>query len=121
MHLFASLILPATILAAPLSLAAQREGEMAGLIPRSRITCKIVNDNGEGGWGVKCRDRPDFSSNIVYDGLDNGESYTFSCYKRGDCYNGNCTWDYAVYLGCWVHGYYTDNHCTVAALGTSCS
>jgi hypothetical protein len=89
MHLFASLILPATILAAPLSLAAQREGEMAGLIPRSRITCKIVNDNGEGGWGVKCRDRPDFSGKIVYDGLDNGESYTFSCYKSGDCYKGN--------------------------------
>ena len=24
------------------------------------------------------------------------------------------TWDYAVDFGCWIHGYYTDNHCTVS-------
>lgn len=89
MRLLASLILPAAILASPLSSAAIRQGEAVGLMPRSRVDCKIVNDNGEGGWGVKCRDKPDFSGKIVYDGLDNGEIYTFSCYKKGDCYEGN--------------------------------
>ncbi|KAL4923601.1 uncharacterized protein BDV17DRAFT_296230 [Aspergillus undulatus] len=90
--------------------------EALGLVEkRSTVVCKIVNSSSD---HVNCRSGPGFDYSItarVYPGT----SYSFNCYKSGDCYNGNCTWQRINWDGkfCYVNGYYTDSRCTAAALG----
>ncbi|KAL4888342.1 hypothetical protein BDV59DRAFT_188683 [Aspergillus ambiguus] len=89
--------------------------EALGLVKRSSVTCKIVNSSSA---TVNCRTGPGFDYAASYV-VDVGSSYTFNCYRSGDCYEGNCTWDRISWDGktCYVNGYYTDSRCTVAALG----
>ncbi|KAL4914822.1 hypothetical protein BDW62DRAFT_204187 [Aspergillus aurantiobrunneus] len=84
-----------------------------GLEKRANVSCKIVNSNSD---AVNCRSGPSLSSSIVAHAVV-GSTYTFSCYKSGDCYEGNCTWDRTRYSGgyCYVNGYYTDSRCTAGA------
>ncbi|KAL2809222.1 hypothetical protein BJX63DRAFT_423984 [Aspergillus granulosus] len=73
--------------------------------------CRIVNSDVK----VNCRAGPSLSSRVVRT-LNPGENRYFSCYKRGDCYRDNCTWDKQIERGepdCYVNGYLTDNHCTM--------
>ncbi|KAF9885031.1 hypothetical protein FE257_000762 [Aspergillus nanangensis] len=89
--------------------------EALGLTKRSATLCKIVNT---GSASVNCRTGPGFDYPASF-GVGPGKSYSFSCYKTGDCYEGNCTWDRISWDGkvCYVNGYYTDSRCTIAALG----
>ncbi|PLN75727.1 hypothetical protein BDW42DRAFT_33253 [Aspergillus taichungensis] len=124
------LLLPLTVLAAPVTEADElveipvaleddsrhTSSESFGLGKRANQSCKIVNTESE---YVKCRSGPGFSHDIqavVYP----AKRYKFTCYKSGDCYENNCTWD-AVKMSngkyCYVNGYYTDDKCTAAALG----
>ncbi|OJJ57407.1 hypothetical protein ASPSYDRAFT_133441 [Aspergillus sydowii CBS 593.65] len=86
-----------------------------GLEKRSTVRCKIVKSSSA---SVNCRTGPGFSYPVLARAVT-GSTHSFYCYKSGDCYNGNCTWDRAIYNGqyCYINGYYTDNKCTVAALG----
>ncbi|KAL3479226.1 hypothetical protein BJX99DRAFT_255752 [Aspergillus californicus] len=88
--------------------------EALGLEKRANTVCKIVNTSGT----VNCRTGPGFDYAAAFT-VNAGSSYTFSCYKSGDCYSGNCTWQRINWDGktCYVNGYYTDSKCTVAALG----
>ncbi|KAK2811632.1 hypothetical protein FQN50_001974 [Emmonsiellopsis sp. PD_5] len=78
---------------------------------RRAQTCKIVNV--DKGHTVNCRYEPTMEAGDIF-GFPGGEKFTFSCYKKGDCVHGVCTWDQVTYLKttCYVNGYYTDNHCT---------
>ncbi|KAG2414564.1 hypothetical protein HFD88_003755 [Aspergillus terreus] len=89
--------------------------EALGLVKRSSVTCKIVNSSSS---TVNCRSGPGFDYATTYV-VNVGSSYVFNCYKSGDCYEGNCTWQRISWDGksCYVNGYYTDSRCTAAALG----
>ncbi|KAL4765048.1 uncharacterized protein BDW70DRAFT_156209 [Aspergillus foveolatus] len=89
--------------------------EALGLEKRARTLCKIVNSSSS---KVNCRTGPGFDYPASYSVIP-GKNYEFRCYKSGDCYNGNCTWQRINWDGktCYVNGYYTDSKCTVAALG----
>ncbi|KAL4998439.1 hypothetical protein BDV10DRAFT_185261 [Aspergillus recurvatus] len=84
------------------------------LTPRALTTCRVINTDSE----VNCRAGPGFDYAVRTHVYPNG-IYDFSCYKSGDCYNGNCTWQKVSFgtFSCYVNGYYTDSRCTVAALG----
>ncbi|OBT98571.1 hypothetical protein VE01_03568 [Pseudogymnoascus verrucosus] len=95
------------------------DAEVAGLVPRATVVCKIVNvvttvscrwNPWHAGWNGngKSAVRTDFKPNTGHD---------FSCYTVGECIGGNCTWDWAPNWSCYVPGYYTDSKCTKAALG----
>ncbi|KAL4865319.1 hypothetical protein BDV12DRAFT_211103 [Aspergillus spectabilis] len=89
--------------------------ESTGLVKRA-VRCYIVNSSSN---TVNCRSGPGFGYSVV-GSVTVGNSYPFSCYKSGDCYEGNCTWDRVPLEGggtCYVNGYYTDSKCTAAALG----
>ncbi|KAL5044993.1 hypothetical protein BDW71DRAFT_208854 [Aspergillus fruticulosus] len=89
--------------------------EALGLEKRAKTLCKIVNSSSD---KVNCRTGPGFDYPASYS-VTPGKYYEFRCYKSGDCYNGNCTWQRINWDGktCYVNGYYTDSKCTVAALG----
>ncbi|RDW81625.1 uncharacterized protein DSM5745_05182 [Aspergillus mulundensis] len=89
--------------------------ESLGLTKRANTVCKIVNSASA---SVKCRSGPGFSYGVTAYVIP-GKNYQFNCYKSGDCYEGNCTWQRINWDGksCYVNGYYTDSKCTVAALG----
>ncbi|KAL3483637.1 hypothetical protein BJX62DRAFT_244721 [Aspergillus germanicus] len=73
--------------------------------------CTIINASSK----VNCRAGPSLNSKVIRQ-LTPGKDYYFQCYKRGDCYNENCTWDRHIAPGvtdCYVNGYLTDNHCTM--------
>ncbi|OJJ05774.1 hypothetical protein ASPVEDRAFT_45271 [Aspergillus versicolor CBS 583.65] len=86
-----------------------------GLEKRARVSCKIVNTDSA---AVNCRYKPSLSSSVIAR-IPRGSTHTFYCYKRGDCYNGNCTWDQMFYREqiCYINGYYTGSSCTAKALG----
>jgi len=88
--------------------------EVRDLFRRSTQYCQIVNVNSY----ANCRSGPGTSYPVTHWAYK-GVSYAFACYKPGDCYNGNCTWDKLVWNGgyCYVNGYLTDNNCTPARLG----
>ncbi|KAL4992986.1 hypothetical protein BDV10DRAFT_198682 [Aspergillus recurvatus] len=89
--------------------------EALGLVKRA-VRCYIVNSSSS---TVNCRSGPGFDYGVV-GSVTVGYSYPFNCYKSGDCYEGNCTWDQVPLSGggvCYVNGYYTDSKCTAAALG----
>ncbi|KAK3295301.1 uncharacterized protein B0H64DRAFT_474291 [Chaetomium fimeti] len=81
--------------------------------------CQIIG----GATKVNCRSRPKTSSGMRTT-LRRGNTYDFWCVRSGECVtiNGfrNCGWHYIRGLDCYVSGHYTDNHCTLARLG-SCS
>ncbi|KAL4776631.1 hypothetical protein BDW60DRAFT_203658 [Aspergillus nidulans var. acristatus] len=56
----------------------------ADLNSRAVTTCRVVNTDSE----VKCRAGPGFDYDVRTFVYPNG-IYDFSCYKSGDCYNGN--------------------------------
>ncbi|RFU35639.1 hypothetical protein B7463_g732, partial [Scytalidium lignicola] len=119
-------ILPFTALASPVpegaAPVALEEGDPATSTPisardlfeRSSQTCKIINVS----TYVNCRTGPSTSYPAPWIAHE-GDSYTFQCYERGECVDGNCTWDKLVWNGghCFINGAYTDNHCTIARLG----
>ncbi|KAL4938049.1 hypothetical protein BDV06DRAFT_215392 [Aspergillus oleicola] len=82
-----------------------------GLSKRANTVCKIVNSSSD---HVNCRAGPGFDYSIVAR-VYPGSNYQFNCYKSGDCYEGNCTWQRINWDGkfCYVNGYYTDSRCTV--------
>ncbi|OBT58001.1 hypothetical protein VE04_02002 [Pseudogymnoascus sp. 24MN13] len=127
---FVGLLLPLTALAAPTaedataladvvdarSEAHDTSPEALGLEARKVTTCIIINSDSK---RVNCRKGPGFSypdiGESVY--IEVGNAYPFGCYKKGDCYQGNCTWQKLATINCYVNGYYTDPRCTAAALG----
>jgi hypothetical protein len=90
--------------------------------------CQIVNVSST----VNCRAGPG-TGYASKGSIPNGVSFHFSCYKRGECVNGNwsverfygdgererlmwwvrSTWDYAVDYQCYINGYYTSSQCTI--------
>jgi hypothetical protein len=84
------------------------------LFARADVICRIVNTSDH----ANCRSGPGFDYPVTHL-PGTGVDYHFRCYKTGDCYNNNCTWDKLVWSGgsCYVNGYYTDSRCTAAALG----
>ncbi|KAL4748989.1 hypothetical protein BDW72DRAFT_195237 [Aspergillus terricola var. indicus] len=56
----------------------------ADLNSRAVTTCRVVNADSE----VNCRAGPGFDYGVRTFVYPNG-IYDFSCYKSGDCYNGN--------------------------------
>ncbi|KAJ6071004.1 hypothetical protein N7467_012323 [Penicillium canescens] len=119
----AAAFLPLVALAVPTAEAQPAEPVPAEQVPRSldevskrsSIGCKIVNSSSD---KVNCRSGPGTSYPVVAYVFP-GTTYTFNCYKSGDCYEGNCTWDRVNYSGgvCYVNGYYTSSACSTAALG----
>ncbi|KAL2826091.1 hypothetical protein BDW59DRAFT_161215 [Aspergillus cavernicola] len=89
--------------------------EALGLEKRANVVCSIVNSSSS---SVKCRSGPGFDYGVIAS-VTPGKNYQFNCYKSGDCYNNNCTWQRISWDGknCYVNGYYTSSKCTVAALG----
>jgi uncharacterized protein YraI len=55
------------------------------LFTRSPQVCKIISSDGA---TVNCRLGPGFGYSAAYT-VSTGSSYTFQCYKTGDCYKGN--------------------------------
>ncbi|KFY08515.1 hypothetical protein V492_06152 [Pseudogymnoascus sp. VKM F-4246] len=108
--------LPVVALANPLPVSnAEAEGESAGLVPRSKQVCKIVNAG-----TVNCRYDPWVPNNAldrIRTTFKSGTGHDFTCWTEGECIQGNCTWDWAHNWGCYVPGYYTDSKCTKARLG----
>ncbi|KFZ09282.1 hypothetical protein V502_08843 [Pseudogymnoascus sp. VKM F-4520 (FW-2644)] len=96
--------------AIPAERLALREGEDAGLVARKNQVCKIVGTN-----QVNCRYQPTTKAGAIL-GFPRGSKHEFSCYKIGECINGNCTWDWAENWNCFVSGYYTDSNCSRAKL-----
>ncbi|OJJ56858.1 hypothetical protein ASPSYDRAFT_47134 [Aspergillus sydowii CBS 593.65] len=99
-------LLPVLATAAPLS----DPVEGTGLEKRRKAqTCKIINVD----HYVNCRYEPYLDAGEIF-GFPNGDKLTFACYKKGDCFNGVCTWDQITYLGttCYVNGYFTDSNCS---------
>ncbi|RJE23077.1 hypothetical protein PHISCL_04567 [Aspergillus sclerotialis] len=86
--------------------------EAIGLVKRD-VVCKIL-----GSGNVNCRTGPGFKYPDSYI-VTAGHRYNFDCYKSGDCYEGNCTWDRITWDGktCYVNGHYTDSKCSANALG----
>ncbi|KFZ05925.1 hypothetical protein V501_07899 [Pseudogymnoascus sp. VKM F-4519 (FW-2642)] len=82
------------------------------IFERAATTCSIVNVSST----VNCRSGPGTSYPVVGQTF-NGEKFVFTCYKRGTCVSGNCTWDYMPEHGCYISGYYTSSACSIANLG----
>lgn len=99
----AGLLLPLTALAAPTAedataladvvdarpKAQDTSPEALGLEKRAYKSCYIINSDSK---RVNCRTGPGFSypnhpSESVY--IEVGNAYYFTCYKKGDCYQGN--------------------------------
>ncbi|PLB37512.1 uncharacterized protein BDW47DRAFT_106763 [Aspergillus candidus] len=79
------------------------------LTKRKEVPCTIVSNDG---W-VKCRRSPRLDA--YYDTrYADGYNDDFKCYKVGDCYKGNCTWDFNG--SCYVNGYYTSSNCNTKNL-----
>jgi hypothetical protein len=64
--------------AAPLS----KNDEAARLFDRASVSCAIIHSNNN------CWSGPGFGY-AVYALVVPGETYTFSCYKNGDCFEDN--------------------------------
>ncbi|KAH8688991.1 hypothetical protein BGW36DRAFT_75956 [Talaromyces proteolyticus] len=70
--------------------------------------CSITSPDGI--KTIHCRSCPHLSCSIVAN-LPVGDKANFSSYATGDCYEGNCTWDYTPEHQCFVNGYYTTSNC----------
>ncbi|KFX94382.1 hypothetical protein O988_06338 [Pseudogymnoascus sp. VKM F-3808] len=108
------LFLPLLSLASPVAVTPKDVSETPedALFTRKVEYCQIVNVSST----VNCRAGPG-TGYASKGSIPNGVSFHFSCYKRGECVNGNCTWDYAVDYQCYINGYYTSSQCTIANLG----
>ncbi|KFX92838.1 hypothetical protein V495_03398 [Pseudogymnoascus sp. VKM F-4514 (FW-929)] len=82
------------------------------IFSRANTLCSIINVS----TTVNCRTGPGTSYPAPYYAT-NGQTFVFSCYKRGTCVSGNCTWDYVPAYGCYISGYYTSAACSIANLG----
>ncbi|KAH7150644.1 hypothetical protein DER46DRAFT_398826 [Fusarium sp. MPI-SDFR-AT-0072] len=93
----------------------QSEADLVGrdLFARSTRKCKIVNVSNR----AFCRSGPGTNYLIKYS-VYKGQEYKFDCYKKGTCYEGNCTWDRLLHAEgyYYVSSAYTDSRCTKAAL-----
>ncbi|KAJ3473499.1 hypothetical protein NLG97_g10271 [Lecanicillium saksenae] len=99
-------LLPATALAATPTSTDEPSACVAARAPiQTYHKCKILHST------VNCRSGPSLSARVVKS-LTVGNTYKFGCYKRGDCYQDNCTWDYAIDHDCYVNGYYTSSLCS---------
>ncbi|OJD10883.1 hypothetical protein AJ78_08225 [Emergomyces pasteurianus Ep9510] len=78
---------------------------------RRAQSCKIVNLSKD--EYVNCRYAPTTKAGQIF-AFSQGQKRIFSCKKKGQCINGNCTWDRITLYGttCYVSGYYTDNNCS---------
>ncbi|OBT63917.1 hypothetical protein VE03_05992 [Pseudogymnoascus sp. 23342-1-I1] len=106
------LLLPAGILAVP----TESSNEQCHVVALTATRCKIVNVNP--GSSANCRTGPGTEYPVAKK-IDADSSYLFSCYKKGECIDGNCTWDQLHYDGgsCFLSGSLTDSACSIAALG----
>ncbi|KAL4884016.1 hypothetical protein BJY04DRAFT_215892 [Aspergillus karnatakaensis] len=89
-------------------------GEAPTLEKRKKAqSCKIINAD----TYANCRMAPYLDGNEIF-GLKRGETLVFACKTKGDCYNGNCTWDQITLYGttCYVNGYFTDGNCSTDKL-----
>ncbi|KFY18938.1 hypothetical protein V493_08242 [Pseudogymnoascus sp. VKM F-4281 (FW-2241)] len=109
----ALLLLPASILAVPV---AESSNEQCHVVALSAISCKVVGVNA--GSSANCRTGPGTEYPVVKK-VDGDSKHLFSCYKKGECIDGNCTWDQLHYDGgsCFLSGSLTDSGCSMAALG----
>ncbi|KAL2871368.1 putative MBL2-like secreted peptide [Aspergillus lucknowensis] len=80
---------------------------------KSAQSCEIINVD----HAANCRYGPSLDAGEIF-GLTKGSTYTFACKAKGDCFNGNCTWDQVTLYGttCYVNGYFTDSNCSSSKL-----
>ncbi|KAI9928689.1 hypothetical protein ASPWEDRAFT_149298 [Aspergillus wentii DTO 134E9] len=78
------------------------------LVKRKETECTIVS-HGDG-W-VNCRRQPRVNGEY-WGKVQNGVKSDYLCYAIGDCYEGNCTWDWNFDMGCYINGYYTSSKCS---------
>ncbi|KFY12953.1 hypothetical protein V491_06577 [Pseudogymnoascus sp. VKM F-3775] len=95
----------------PISLVSKKRSEDE-LFKRADQYCTIINVS----TTVNCRAGPG-TGYAVKAYAHNGDKYYFTCYKKGTCVNGNCTWDYLKAGNCYISGYYTSSVCSIANLG----
>ncbi|KFZ21638.1 hypothetical protein V502_02917 [Pseudogymnoascus sp. VKM F-4520 (FW-2644)] len=81
---------------------------------KRNVTCKITGSSKT----VNCRSGPGTGYKVIAS-VSKGSYYSFGCYKKGSCVNGNCTWDRIFWDGksCYVSGVYTDSNCSASKLG----
>ncbi|KFX94381.1 hypothetical protein O988_06337 [Pseudogymnoascus sp. VKM F-3808] len=103
-----TVLLPTLALTSPVAVTPNNDA----LLPRADTSCTIINVS----TVVACRTGPG-TNYPVYAYLPPKDVWPFRCYKRGECINGNCTWDYAPQIECYVSGYYTSSACSIANLG----
>ncbi|KFX92070.1 hypothetical protein O988_07437 [Pseudogymnoascus sp. VKM F-3808] len=95
----------------PVALVSEPRSE-DGIFKRSSQLCQTINVS----TYVNCRAGPGTGYKSIME-VPKGSAATYKCYKRGECINGNCTWDYIYDQKCYVNGYYTDSYCSIAKLG----
>lgn len=78
MHVISALVTLATCTATVVA------SSRSPLVQRGLEYCAIVNAPS----GVHCRRTPSLSAEIVYT-MQNGATDAYTCYERGDCYEGN--------------------------------
>ena len=77
------LLLPASILAVP---AAESSNEQCHVVALSAIRCKVANITP--GTTANCRTGPGTDYPVAKK-VDAGSEHLFSCYKKGECVDGN--------------------------------
>ncbi|KFY67162.1 hypothetical protein V496_01736 [Pseudogymnoascus sp. VKM F-4515 (FW-2607)] len=96
----------------PTALVSEKRSSEDELFKRADQYCSIINVS----TTVNCRAGPG-TGYAMKAYAHNGDKYYFTCYKRGECVNGNCTWDYLKAGKCYINGYYTSSACSIANLG----
>ncbi|OQD85207.1 hypothetical protein PENANT_c010G08288 [Penicillium antarcticum] len=84
------------------------------LVKRGEQECSIVSHGDNDGW-VKCRRQPRLDGEY-WGSVADGNKDRYLCYAVGDCYKGNCTWDWNWGMGCYINGYYTSSKCSTSKL-----
>lgn len=88
----ALLLLPASILAVP---AAESSSEQCQVI--KAISCKVINISA--GTTANCRTGPGTDYPVAKK-VDAGSKHAFSCYKKGECVDGN--WCVRIMPSMWI-------------------
>src|SRR3954470_21129582 len=70
--------------AAPTPVEALEARSPEEIFKRSPQSCAIITNDGT----VNCRSGPGTGYAVTHT-VNNGDRYTFQCYKSGTCYNGN--------------------------------
>ncbi|KFY35257.1 hypothetical protein V494_06073 [Pseudogymnoascus sp. VKM F-4513 (FW-928)] len=114
MKLSITAVLFASILAVS---ATESSNEQCTVQAIPAIRCKVIVSEGDGPT-ANCRSGPGTDFDIVKK-IDSGTESLFSCYKKGECIGGNCTWDKLHFEGgsCFLSGTLTDKRCSAASLG----